>query len=380
MARIRSLKPEAFQSETLADVSLAAERTFFGLSTQVDDRGRITDKPASLNGALWAERSERETHTTDDLDLELKELEAVGAVCRYVGCDGKRYIHLVTWDDHQRVDKPSKPRTPRCRLHQPAPDKCGRHDEEPCPTPDPREDSGRAREGSSTTREGSRGLDSHQTDTNQTAGVANARTDDDHSTEQVLAPVVALHAVADLQEPETLARTREDSRGLPEGSMTYDLGPRTEDLSAPPADAFASGEQGALIIIREPSKRKPRKKPAPSPEHVVADGLTNGYWERYQQTTAQSWIAIRQVLLRALKNGADRNELAFALDLIGREGNPVTANILTIALKRVKEDLARGGTGRALAPTGTDSRYSPQSGSRIQSGIKYSTDPKDVFG
>jgi hypothetical protein len=33
-----------------------------------------------------------------------------------------------------------------------------------------------------------------------------------------------------------------------------------------------------------------------------------------------------------------------------------------------------------LRPTGTDSRYSPQSGSRIPSGIKYSSDPKDVFG
>jgi len=33
-----------------------------------------------------------------------------------------------------------------------------------------------------------------------------------------------------------------------------------------------------------------------------------------------------------------------------------------------------------LRPTGTDSRYSPQSGSRIPADIKYSTDPKDVFG
>lgn len=367
MARIRSLKPEAFQSETLAEVSLAAERTFFGLSTQVDDRGRIADKPASINGALWAERSERDEHTATDLDLELKELEAAGAVCRYVGCDGKRYLHLITWDEHQRVDKPSKPRTPRCPLHQPAPDRCGKHDEAPCPGPSPRDDGGRPREGSSNTREGSRGLDSHQTGANATASGETAHVDWADSAEEGLAPVVALRPPTDQHEQETLANSRGASRNLPEGSMTYDRGSRTEDLSAPAADAHASEEQGVLIVVREPVKRKPRKKPAPSPEHPVAEELANGYWARYQATTSQSWIAVRQVVLQALKNGADRNELAFALDLIGREENPVTANILTIARKRVRAERNRGGNGTDLVPTrqtavdrrqqATDDRY-----------------------
>ena len=51
MARIRSDKPEAYQSETLAEISLAAERTFKGMATIADDNGRLADKPAQINGS-----------------------------------------------------------------------------------------------------------------------------------------------------------------------------------------------------------------------------------------------------------------------------------------------------------------------------------------
>ena len=41
MARIRTIKPEAFTSESLAEVAISAERTLFGLLTQADDHGRV---------------------------------------------------------------------------------------------------------------------------------------------------------------------------------------------------------------------------------------------------------------------------------------------------------------------------------------------------
>jgi hypothetical protein len=133
VARIRSLKPEAFTSESLAAVSVSAERTVFGLSTYVDDRGRTADKPAVINGALWPLRPE---HTAADTEQELAELEREAIVCRYVGCDGKRYLHLVKFDTHQRVDRPSKSRLPRCPHHPKGSEGfdeyCGRH-EGPCP-------------------------------------------------------------------------------------------------------------------------------------------------------------------------------------------------------------------------------------------------------
>jgi hypothetical protein len=137
MARIRSLKPEAFQSETLAEISLAAERSFYGLSTLADDHGRFADKPAQINGDLWSMRNARTPstpHTPEDLEDELGEMGEAKLICRYAGCDGKRYGHFITWTRHQKIDKVSKPRYPRCP-HHPAPrdDECGIHGKESCP-------------------------------------------------------------------------------------------------------------------------------------------------------------------------------------------------------------------------------------------------------
>jgi hypothetical protein len=56
LARIRTIKPEAFVSESLAAVSLTAERTFFGLLTQADDQGRHRDHAAIIAGQLWVLR------------------------------------------------------------------------------------------------------------------------------------------------------------------------------------------------------------------------------------------------------------------------------------------------------------------------------------
>src|SRR5215472_9844738 len=134
LARIRSLKPEAFSSDSLAKVSVNAERTFYGMSTIADDRGRLPDKPAQINGDLWSMRG---GHTVAELEGELEELaKADELVCRYTGCNGKRYLHLVTWDWHQKIDHPSKTRLPRCPHHPVSvtgqAEECGLH-KGPCP-------------------------------------------------------------------------------------------------------------------------------------------------------------------------------------------------------------------------------------------------------
>lgn len=158
MARIRSLKPEAFQSETLAEISVCAERSFYGLSTQVDDHGRIADKPVVINAALWAVRNERlmehgeAPHSAKDLEAEIDEMEREGLVCRYVGCDGRRYLHLVTFHDHQKIDRPSKSRVPRCPRHQLA-EECGKHARTACPSANTPRDSASNPEDSSDTGE-----------------------------------------------------------------------------------------------------------------------------------------------------------------------------------------------------------------------------------
>ncbi|MFJ3908978.1 hypothetical protein [Streptomyces vinaceus] len=114
MARIRTIKPEAFASESLAAVSLTAERTFFGLLTQADDHGRFRDQPAVLAGLLWSLRPD---HGPVGVEDDLAQLATQDLVCRYAGADGKRYLHILTWHLHQKINRPSGIRHPACTQH-----------------------------------------------------------------------------------------------------------------------------------------------------------------------------------------------------------------------------------------------------------------------
>lgn len=114
MARIRTIKPEAFASESLAAVSLSAERTFFGLLTQADDHGRFRDQPAVIAGLLWSLRPD---HGPIGVEDDLTQLAAADLICRYEGDQGKRYLHVVTWHRHQKINRPSGVRAPACPHH-----------------------------------------------------------------------------------------------------------------------------------------------------------------------------------------------------------------------------------------------------------------------
>lgn len=114
MARIRTIKPEAFVSESLAAVSLTAERTFIGLLTQADDQGRHRDHAAIIAGQLWVLRPE---HGPSDVEKDLARLSDAGLICRYTGFDDKRYLHVVTWAGTQKINRPSKSRLPACPHH-----------------------------------------------------------------------------------------------------------------------------------------------------------------------------------------------------------------------------------------------------------------------
>ncbi|WP_333764314.1 hypothetical protein [Streptomyces sp. IBSBF 2390] len=114
MARIRTIKPEAFVSESLAAVSLTAERTFFGLLTQADDQGRHRDHAAIIAGQLWVLRPE---HTPGAVEQDLAQLADAGLICRYKAPGDKRYLHIVTWRQHQKINRPSASRLPACPHH-----------------------------------------------------------------------------------------------------------------------------------------------------------------------------------------------------------------------------------------------------------------------
>ncbi|MEW2293628.1 hypothetical protein ABZ719_13105 [Streptomyces sp. NPDC006743] len=205
MARIRTIKPEAFVSESLAAVSLTAERTFFGLLTQADDQGRHRDHAAITAGQLWVLRPE---HTPGAVEQDLAQLADAGLICRYKGPGDKRYLHIVTWRQHQKINRPSASRLPACPHHDtqartaPGVDAsaAGVGVMEPAPQPHGalREDSGRIRE-----------------------PAVNPVTDDETAGQSDFC--------------ESSARRR---GGLSEGAVTPqrpDLGPRTMDLGNTPS-------------------------------------------------------------------------------------------------------------------------------------------------
>lgn len=129
MARIRTVKPEMFESESLAECSVTAMLTFIGLLTQADDSGRHRDHPAIIAGRLWALRPE---HTAAHVAQDLEELAAAGLICRYAGCDGRTWLHVVTWEQHQKINKPTASRVPRCPSHQ-GHQPCGKCQTGACP-------------------------------------------------------------------------------------------------------------------------------------------------------------------------------------------------------------------------------------------------------
>ncbi|MEU8925231.1 hypothetical protein AB0D10_30560 [Kitasatospora sp. NPDC048545] len=120
MARIRSIKPETWVSETLAEVSIPAMVTFLGMTNHADDHGRHRDNAAIVYGVIWPMRDEI---GRADVEEHLRQLASAGAICRYVGCDGRKYFHYPTWRNHQKIDKPSLSRLPACPHCEP--ERCG---------------------------------------------------------------------------------------------------------------------------------------------------------------------------------------------------------------------------------------------------------------
>ena len=111
MARIRSIKPEFFTSETIAALPLSARLTFIGLWTYVDDNGVGHDNELLITAAIWPlERDNLETLARTREDLA--SLSREGLVSRYQD-SRKSYLYVTSWDEHQKVDHPRKPRYPR---------------------------------------------------------------------------------------------------------------------------------------------------------------------------------------------------------------------------------------------------------------------------
>jgi hypothetical protein len=104
MARIRSIKPEFWVSEQIAEFSTNARLTFVGLWNFCDDQGVHPAKQKTLKAELYP----MDDITAAQVGEWVDELIRAGLVREFVAAgDGERYWHVTGWSRHQKIDRPS---------------------------------------------------------------------------------------------------------------------------------------------------------------------------------------------------------------------------------------------------------------------------------
>lgn len=107
MARIRTIKPEYPQSESMGRVSRDARLLFVNLFTICDDAGRARGNSRMLASLLYP----YDDDAKGLIDGWLSELVDEGCIVLY-SVDGSHYLEVTNWLEHQKIDKPSKSKIP----------------------------------------------------------------------------------------------------------------------------------------------------------------------------------------------------------------------------------------------------------------------------
>lgn len=110
MTRIRTIKPDAFTSESLSSVSVLARWTFAGMWTYLDDDGLGRAEVRLIKAALFPLD---DTTDAGDIDGAIGELIEVGCIHTYMS-GGKVYMHCPQFRRHQRINRPTASVLPRC--------------------------------------------------------------------------------------------------------------------------------------------------------------------------------------------------------------------------------------------------------------------------
>lgn len=113
MARIRTIKPDAFTSDSLSSVPRGTRWTFAGLWTYADDAGRGRDDVRLIKAALYPLDDDV---TLADVAEDLELLAGIGGICRYVVA-GRNYLHMPKWG-HQKINRPTPAKSPPCPVHE----------------------------------------------------------------------------------------------------------------------------------------------------------------------------------------------------------------------------------------------------------------------
>ena len=95
MSRIRTVKPEFFLDEELAELTPLNRLLFIGLWTLADCEGRLEDRPKRI-------RAQLHPYDDGDTDAMLQALHDAGFIIRYTA-EGMRCIEVRSFKKHQRL-------------------------------------------------------------------------------------------------------------------------------------------------------------------------------------------------------------------------------------------------------------------------------------
>jgi hypothetical protein len=102
MARIRTIKPEFWQNETLAGLPAHARLLAIALLNNADDDGYFLANASLVRAACFPFEE-----CSENVRGSLQELSRIGYI-EVRDCDGKQIGRVVKFKDHQRIDKPQK--------------------------------------------------------------------------------------------------------------------------------------------------------------------------------------------------------------------------------------------------------------------------------
>jgi hypothetical protein len=105
--RIRSVKPEFWQSLTIAKVGLQARLLIVGLWCYCDDHGRGIDNPALIRGTLFPLDL---NITLEEVESWLEELRRHRLIVRYHDPEDRPLLAIRSWSEHQHPQRPQASR------------------------------------------------------------------------------------------------------------------------------------------------------------------------------------------------------------------------------------------------------------------------------
>jgi len=105
--RIRCIKPEFWDSESVGRISIPARLLFIGLWSLADDHGRAREHSRFLANRIFT----YDNVSDQQIEDYLWELVNENMIVRYES-GGSHYLQICNWLNHQKIDKQGKPKYP----------------------------------------------------------------------------------------------------------------------------------------------------------------------------------------------------------------------------------------------------------------------------